>query len=321
MIIVTGACGFIGKHLCKSLIDDGARILAVVLKEDVTDKPRRNTALIESGEFRRYLSYGRNDKVDPEHVTAVIHLGACTDTECNDEALLADSNTKFTSELWDWCTTHGKPFIYASSASVYGAGPNFSDDPVDLREHKPLNAYARSKYAADLRAMERVALGSRPPRWAGLRFFNVYGAGEEHKGKMASMVHQLLLQVREKGCVRLFRDGEQKRDFVHVGDVVQVIRWALNANVAGFYNVGTGEARSFNDVAYGMLFHAKTFNPLLTQTDVDARIVYFDMPEHLKGKYQEHTCADLSGLRLAGYQRSFTPLEDGIRSVIEETKP
>jgi ADP-L-glycero-D-manno-heptose 6-epimerase len=313
VIIVTGARGFIGKRLCKSLIGDGARILAVVLPTDIGEGEGFHDSTT-SADFRRWLSYGRNDKVNPEHVTAVIHLGACTDTECNDEDLLADSNTKFTGELWDWCTSYGKPFIYASSASVYGAGPNFSDDPVYLNEHKPLNAYARSKYEADLRAMNRVLLGSRPPRWAGLRFFNVYGPGEEHKGKMASMVHQMLVQARETGCVRLFRDGEQKRDFIHVDDVVQIIRWAMNANVAGIYNVGTGEARSFNDAAHGVLFHA------LSLIQSRRGIEYFDMPEHLKGKYQEHTCADLAGLRLAGYYRSFTPLEDGIRSMIEETK-
>jgi ADP-L-glycero-D-manno-heptose 6-epimerase len=318
MIIVTGARGFIGKRLCKSLIDDGARILAVVLPTDPIEGVFHEVMM--SADFRRWLSYGRNDKVNPEHVTAVIHLGACTDTECADEALLADFNTKFTIELWDWCTTHGKPFIFASSASVYGNGPNFSDDPAYLREHKPLNAYARSKYAADVRVMECVTLSSRPPRWAGLRFFNVYGPGEEHKGKMASMVHQMLVQAREKGFVRLFRDGEQKRDFVHVDDVVQVIRWAMNANVAGFYNVGTGEARAFNDVAYGILCHAKPVTQPPLVSGVKERIQYFDMPESLKGKYQEHTCADLAGLRLAGYYRSFTPLEDGIRSMIEETK-
>jgi ADP-L-glycero-D-manno-heptose 6-epimerase len=309
VIIVTGAAGFIGKRLCKSLISNGARILAVVLEKDLT--AQRNTALIESGEFRRYLSYGRNDKVNPGHITAVVHLGACADTECSDEALLADSNTKFTSELWDWCTAHRKPFVYASSASIYGAGSNFSDDPLYSDEHQPLNAYARSKYAADLRAMERAVTGHHPPRWAGLRFFNVYGPGEEHKGKMASMVHQMLVQAREKGRVRLFKGGGQKRDFVYVDDVVQVIRWAMNANVAGIYNVGTGEAQSFNDVARAALFHAKA--GLL-------EIEYFDMPESLKGKYQEHTCADLAGLRLAGYRAPFMTIDDGIRAMVEEAK-
>lgn len=231
---------------------------------------------------------------------AVIHLGAITDTLCQDKALLAEMNFEYSKKIWEVCCQQKIRLIYASSASTYGDGSQGFDDNVDLELLNPLNPYAESKHQFDLWAKKQI---KSPPNWAGLKFFNVYGPDEHSKGQMASMVYQAMQQAKTNGKIRLFKSGEQLRDWVYVGDVCNVIEFFLDHPCSNIYNVGSGEARSFNDVANACFMALKKA----------PEIEYFDMPEKLKSAYQSFSKAELSKLRAAGFDKKMTGLSNGIK--------
>ena len=317
MILLTGGAGFIGSCLHAALRARGGR--AVVVDRLGQDDRWRN---LRSHPPERLLT---PDELDGFLLTvptldAVVHLGAISETTARDGDLVWRTNVALSQELWTWCAAHGVPFLYASSAATYGAavgpvdGPDgFSDDPAHLRFLTPLNLYGWSKHAFDLWVQDRVADGApAPPRWAGLKFFNVYGPNEYHKGPMISVVKTKYDEVAAGEPARLFRsdrdglaDGHQARDFVWVGDVVDVLLWLLDAPGApnGLFNLGTGVARTYLDLAHAVCDAA----------GIERHISFIDMPDSLRGQYQSHTRADIGRLRAAGYDGQFTPLEEGVR--------
>lgn len=317
MYLVTGGAGFIGSNLVAALCDRGAEVM--VVDRLGTEDKWRNLAkhpiagLLPPEEIEDFWS------ADPG-VTAVLHMGAISETTVRDGDLVAATN--FTLPLWLWgaCAERGVPLIYASSAATYGDGSQgFEDDPSPeaLARLRPLNLYGWSKLAFDRRVADLLERGApAPPQWAGLRFFNVYGPNEYHKGRMASVVYHKFRQVRRGEAATLFRsdrqdiaDGAQKRDFVHVDDCVAVVLWLLdNPGVSGLFNVGSGRARSFHDLVRAL------FAALGRRDDIE----FVDMPEDLKGKYQYFTEAPLDRLREAGFDAQITPLEEGVRRYVQD---
>lgn len=320
MIIVTGATGFIGSNIAKSLNSQGRTDL--VLVDDFSDRGKRSNwsnllfqiALPHDQLFHWFEE--NNDKV-----TYVIHMGAITDTMCTDMDFINRMNLEYTKSLWVYCSHYKIPFIYASSASTYGDGKcGYQDSSEKIFELMPLNHYAASKQQFDIFATHRAnppfdELDS-PPKWYGLKFFNVYGPGEWHKEKMASVVLHAWQDVLKTDTVHLFKsykegiaDGEQMRDFVYVKDICNVILWLMKEEPEeGIYNLGTGQARSYNDLARAV-FKALDLRP---------EISYIEMPEELKDKYQYFTEADMSKLRAAGYKEDFYSLEEGVYEYINE---
>jgi ADP-L-glycero-D-manno-heptose 6-epimerase len=301
MIIVTGAAGFIGKHVSSRLSGIGHDVLGV------DTKPLLPPVYSEFMHKDVLLAWfrGMSHALSPGDVDAVIHMGAVTDTTCDDWDALNSNNIRYSESLLDWCAMHNRPFIYASSAATYGNGSSGFSDDTSVLGLKPLNAYGWSKLLLDTTCLRLEREGRTPSAWAGLRFFNVYGNGEAHKGKMASMVHQGLEQAKRYGKIRLFRNGAQRRDFIHVDDVADIILFMLDAKPHGIYNVGTGQARSFNVMA------AAIFGILGQKPDIE----YFDMPAHIAAAYQTHTCADISKLRTLGYDGELATLEGGVRKM------
>ncbi len=303
MIIVTGAAGFIGSNLVHALNARGRDDL--VLVDDLTDGHKfanlagaRFADYLDRDEFRRALAAG----TDLGTVDAILHQGACSETTEWNGRYMLDNNFTVSKELFGWCRARAVPMVYASSAAVYGAGTDFREDAPDLR---PLNVYGWSKLVFD-RWVAREDPGD--ARVVGFRYFNVYGPREAHKGRMASVVHHFDQQLRTSGEVRLFAgshgvgDGEQRRDFIHVDDVVAANLWALEAPGAqGVYNVGTGASRTFNDLARAVI-----------AARGGGRIAYIPMPADLVGAYQAFTEADVTRLRAAGFDAPFTALEDGV---------
>jgi ADP-L-glycero-D-manno-heptose 6-epimerase len=310
MILITGGAGFIGSNLVLALNTTGREDLLVV--DDLRSASKfanlRHVAIrgyLDKDEFRSRLQRGDTAL---QEVEAVFHQGACTDTMERDERYLMDNNFRFSVELLEWCTARGIPLIYASSAAVYGIGSQFREQP-DCEQ--PVNAYGRSKLAFDRHVRE--ARRGFTAQVVGLRYFNVYGPGEVHKGRMASIVYHLNRQVTADGTLRLFRgsagygDGCQQRDFVHVDDVVAVNLWCLRERPgSGIYNVGTGVARSFNDVAAAVIRWHGT-----------GRVQYIDFPPGLEQHYQSYTRSDPAALRTAGYRAAFQSIEEGIPRYLE----
>jgi ADP-L-glycero-D-manno-heptose 6-epimerase len=309
MFIVTGGAGFIGANLIKALNDRGEDDILVV--DDMTDG-RKFTNLVDCT-FADYLDredfrdrIRRGEDFGP--VAAVFHQGACTDTVEQDGRYMLDTNYETSKEILGWCQARKVPLVYASSAAIYGAANDFREGGDGER---PLNVYGYSKLLFDQWLRRRWSVLSAPV--VGLRYFNVYGPREAHKGRMASVVHHFSRQIAEKGKVRLFAgshgyaDGEHRRDFVFVEDVVSVNLWAANgAGVSGIYNIGTGASRSFNDIARAVIeWHGR------------GTIEYFPMPDDLKPAYQAFTEADLGHLREAGYAQTFAPVEDGVRRTLD----
>jgi ADP-L-glycero-D-manno-heptose 6-epimerase len=309
MFIVTGGAGFIGANLIKALNDRGEDDILIV--DDLTDG-RKFTNLVDCI-FADYLDredfrdrIGKGEDFGP--VAAVFHQGACTDTVEQDGRYMLDTNYETSKEILGWCQARKVPLIYASSAAVYGAANDFREGGDGER---PLNVYGYSKLLFDQWLRRRWSALSAPV--VGLRYFNVYGPREAHKGRMASVVHHFSRQIAEKGKVRLFAgshgyaDGEHRRDFVFVEDVVNVNLWAANgAGVSGIYNVGTGASRSFNDIARAVIdWHGR------------GTIEYFPMPDDLKPAYQAFTEAALGHLREAGYAHTFASVEDGVRRTLD----
>jgi ADP-L-glycero-D-manno-heptose 6-epimerase len=301
MIIVTGGAGFIGSNLIEALNARGdTEILVVDRSPDSRNLANlRISEFMQPDEFRRALE---RDALPPR-IEAIFHQGACADTTCDDRAYMMDNNFTFSKEVLHFALARRIPLVYASSAAVYGASTAFA--PTRENE-RPLNLYGISKLDFDNHVREVAA--SSESVVAGLRYFNVYGSRESHKGKMASMVYQLYRQLKASGRAHLFTgtdgyaDGEQRRDFVFVGDVVRVnLALAEGTMRSGIFNVGTGESRSFNDVAN-----------IIVEGIGTGAIEYVPFPESLSGRYQSFTQADLSGLRDAGYGERFSSLEDGI---------
>lgn len=315
MILVTGGAGFIGSNIVASLNEAGRNDVVV---NDVlgTDGKWRNLAkrqladVVPPSDLFRWLE-GR--KLD-----AVVHMGAISSTTATDGDLVIDSNFRLSLKLLDWCTANPTPFIYASSAATYGDGEEGFDDncsPEALKKLRPMNLYGWSKHLFDQALVERqVKRAKLPPQWAGLKFFNVFGPNEYHKGTMASVLCRVFDEAKAGKLVRLFKshkagiaDGDQRRDFIYVDDVVAVTRWLLDTpKVSGIFNVGTGQARSFREMIEAM-FAALGRAP---------NIEYIDMPEQIRGSYQYFTQSEMGRLRKAGYNAGFTPLEDAVKDYV-----
>jgi ADP-L-glycero-D-manno-heptose 6-epimerase len=309
MHIVTGGAGFIGSNLVRHLILRGHDDVVVV--DDLTDG--RKFANIADCAIADYLDKDEflerlEGTAFVGNLRAIFHEGACSTTTEWDGRYMMRNNYGYSRVLLHHCLAHGIPFIYASSAAVYGASRNFAEDPVNER---PLNVYGYSKLQFD-RYVRRHA--TRPAsQVAGLRYFNVYGPGEAHKGTMASVAFHFDRQVRDDGEVRLFEgtdgyaDGGQKRDFVHVDDVCALNLWLYeNPQVSGIYNAGTGRAQTFNDVANAVIgWHGR------------GSIRYIPFPEHLAGAYQSFTEADLARLRATGCTLGFRAVEQGVRDYLD----
>jgi ADP-L-glycero-D-manno-heptose 6-epimerase len=315
MFLVTGGAGFIGSNIVASLNEAGHSDVVVndLLGHD--DKwrnlaKRQLADVVPPADLARWLE-GR--KLD-----AVIHMGAISSTTATDADEVMENNFRLSLRLLDWCTETRTPFIYASSAATYGDGDQgFTDDwsLTALRQLKPMNLYGWSKHLFDLALVDRVVKKQKlPPQWAGLKFFNVFGPNEYHKGSMASVLAKAYGTAKRGETIRLFKshkdgiaDGDQRRDFIYVQDAVAVVRWLLDTpSVSGIFNVGTGKARSFKDMIVAM-FAAMKQTP---------NIEYVDMPENIRGQYQYFTQADSERLQRAGYNGGFMALEDSVADYV-----
>jgi len=310
MIIVTGGAGFIGSNLVRRLNERGRSDILVV------------DNLVNGAKFRNLVDceyYDYMDKLDfiarvragegfGEEIEAVLHEGACSDTTEWDGRYMMENNYAYSRDLLEYCASHDAAFIYASSASVYGAGPNYTEQ----RDNEaPLNMYGYSKFLFD-QYVRRIGDGL-GIQVVGLRYFNVYGPREQHKGGMASVAFHFNNQLQSGDTVRLFEgcdgyaDGEQRRDFIYVGDVADINMWFLDhPHKSGIFNAGTGESRSFNDFANAVIaWHRR------------GAVEYIPFPEHLAGRYQSFTEADTAALRKLGYDAPFTTLEDGVAAYMD----
>ncbi len=312
MIIVTGGAGFIGSNLVQELNRRGQTDIAVV--DDLTrgEKALNLADAVIADYFHKADFLERLEKgTAPDHLEAVFHLGACSSTTEWDGRYMMDNNYAYTRVLFHACQRRCIPFIYASSASVYGGGRVFAEGPENER---PLNVYGYSKLLFDQYLRRHLHALTAPV--VGLRYFNVYGPREQHKGSMASVAHHFQNQLAETGRLRLFEgcdgygDGEQQRDFVDVRDAVRVKLWLLeHPEVSGIFNLGTGQARSFNDIARAVI-----------RAWGSGTIEYIPFPEHLKGRYQSYTCADLGALRAAGCDLEFSDVETGVARYVADTR-
>ncbi len=324
MIVVTGAAGFIGANIVKGLNNVGRTDILVV---DDLSRAEKIVNLADC-RFADYMDkheflVGAENNTLPESITAIFHEGACSDTMASDGRYVMENNYAYTKSLYQYCGRHGVQFLYASSASVYGGGATFVEHADN--EH-PLNTYAFSKWAFDHHVRQHPPQGFQA---VGLRYFNVYGDREQHKGRMASVAYHFFNQYLENGSVKLFEgtagyaNGGQLRDFISVEDVVKVNLFLLeHPEVTGtFLNVGTGTAHSFNDVALAVVnrLRAKTDHPPIDMEQAQAQglISYIPMPEALQGKYQSYTEADISALRSTGYNQAFYDVDSGVGRYVD----
>ncbi|MDR2239918.1 MAG: ADP-glyceromanno-heptose 6-epimerase [Zoogloeaceae bacterium] len=324
--IVTGAAGFIGSNLVKALNERGVTDIIAVDNLARADKFRNLVDCeiadyLDKRDFIEALAAGEFDGA----IEAVLHQGACSDTMETDGRYMMENNYRYSVELLDFCLDQGVPFLYASSASVYGAGRVFRES----REcEAPLNVYGYSKFLFDQIVRRRLAEADFSTQVAGFRYFNVYGPRENHKGRMASVAFHFFNQYRAEGRVKLFEgcdgyaNGEQRRDFVFIDDVVKVNLHFLDKGRSGIYNLGTGRAQSFNEVAAATVnaCRAAAGETPLTLAELRQRgvIEYIAFPEALKGKYQSHTEADVSRLREAGYAAPFAGVEEGVGHYVQD---
>jgi len=319
--VVTGAAGFIGSRLIAALNQAGVSgILAVDNLEN--GAKAQNLAgvdiedYLDKREFLTQLETGRLDGA----IEAILHQGACSDTMETDGRYVMENNYAYSKSLFDWCQDEQVPLIYASSAAVYGPGREFGE----TRENEdPLNVYAYSKFLFDQYVRKRMDEDG--PQVAGLRYFNVYGPNEAHKGRMASVAFHAFNQFRTEGRVKLFvgsdgyEDGGQQRDFVHVDDAVSVNLWLLeNRGISGIYNCGTGRAQTFNEVAAAVVNTIEGFDLSIEELVEKNFIEYIPFPAQLVGKYQSYTQADLVRLREAGYEGSFRPVAEGVADYVRQ---
>ena len=315
MILVTGGAGFIGSYLQGELAARGIETV-------VTDRLGGN------GKWRNIARHPPSQIVHPSEldeflatrppVDTIFHMGAISGTLATDGDHVWRTNVELSQKLWNWCAQNGVRFIYASSAATYGSGEaGFDDDPAGLDRLEPLNLYGWSKHVFDRRVMEQLRRGARPPpQWAGLKFFNVYGPNEYHKASMVSVVKVKFDELAAGGAMHLFRshdpavaDGAQARDFIWVGDCAAVMLWLLdNPQVNGLFNVGSGEARTYLEMAHAVAEAA----------GMAPAIDFVDMPAALQPQYQSFTCARIDRLRAAGYAAPFTPLQEGIGRYVRD---
>jgi ADP-L-glycero-D-manno-heptose 6-epimerase len=316
LIVVTGGAGFIGSNIVLQLATAGERVVVCDLFR--SGEKWRNIAaapvhdIVRPSDLLRWL--GRHH----DKIAAIVHMAAISSTTEKDVDKFVENNVRLTLDLWDWCAAHAVRLIYASSAATYGKGKTgFGDEQSRsaLATLRPLNAYGWSKHVVDCRVADDVARGHAvPPQWAGLKFFNVYGPNETHKGAMQSIVSKISPAVRVGEPVTLFKsrdprypDGGQLRDFVHVKDCVAVVSWLLgHPQTSGLFNVGTGTARSFLDLV----------RAVCVVLGCTPNIRFIDMPEELRAQYQYFTCADITKLRRAGFDAPFYSLEDGVRDYL-----
>lgn len=311
MIVVTGAAGFIGSCLISKLNSEGLNNIVAVDDFTKTEKANnlkaKNISLeVERSQFFEWLELHGNE------VEFVFHIGARTDTTEFNSAIFDELNTGYTRKVWTLCSRFSIPLVYASSAATYGLGEfGYKDDHAIVEQLKPLNPYGESKNDFDKWALKQTET---PPFWAGMKFFNVYGPNEYHKSRMASVIFHAYRQINETGKVKLFKshrpdfgDGEQLRDFVYVKDVISVLTFMMKQKPAsGLYNLGTGKARSFVDLAKA------TFKA----SGKASHIEFIDTPADIRDKYQYFTEANMQKLIDAGYKQAFTSLEDGVSDYV-----
>jgi len=308
-LLVTGAAGFIGARFVESCNARGVPVVSVDRREAFASRPEHARldfgTILDIEELPAWLKDGRPD------LAGIVHMGAISATTELDEGLLKRLNVDYSKNLWNEARRLGLPLVYASSAAVYGDGAlGFDDDDALVSRFKPLNPYGESKRRFDLWALEEAAAGRTPPAWAGFRFFNVYGYGERHKGSMASVVLHGYDQVKAKGQIRLFRshrdgvaNGHQSRDFVDVSDTVEAMWFALKRPIpSGIFNVGTGKARTFLDLA----------RAVFASLGVEERIEFVDTPPGIRERYQYFTEAKMARLRAQGFAKKPVALEDGV---------
>lgn len=313
IIVVTGAAGFIGSCMVGYLNEKGYENLILVDEFDEDAKElnlhlKKYKVRVERENFFEWLTIEKPD------VKFVFHLGARTDTTEFDYSVHQHLNVDYSQKTWKYCTKNNIPLVYASSAATYGSGSSgYADDHAIVKKLKPLNPYGKSKNEFDKWALKQK---KQPPFWAGLKFFNVYGPNEYHKARMASMIFHGFHQIKQTGFVKLFKshktgfnDGEQLRDFIYVKDVVKLCYWFMEVSqqstdrpLNGLYNIGTGKARSFNDLVKA------TFTAL----DISSQINYIDMPKDIRNKYQYFTEAQMGKIKAAGYTSPLYSLEEGV---------
>jgi ADP-L-glycero-D-manno-heptose 6-epimerase len=322
-IIVTGAAGFIGSYMVGYLNKKGYENL--ILVDEFPARPaggdeeekelnlhgKKYLVRVERDNFFEWLN------IENPTVDFVFHLGARTDTTEFDYSIHEKLNVEYSKNIWNWCAEKNIPLVYASSAATYGGGElGYKDDHAIIEKLKPLNAYGISKNEFDKWAL-RQAQDKQPPFWTGLKFFNVYGPNEYHKGRMASVVFHAFNQIQSTGKVKLFKshkpefkDGQQLRDFIYVEDVAAVCYWFMeevdNFFHSDLYNLGTGKARTFNDLV----------NAIFYSLHIKPSIEYIDTPEDIRDKYQYFTEADMTKLRQAGYKENFYSLEEGVKNYV-----
>ena len=312
MIVVTGAAGFIGSCLVKRLNED--RFFDLVLVDDFSreDKLKNLEDKVYKEKVHRDSFFEWLDRKENQ-VQFIFHLGARTDTTEFDVEVFNKLNLEYSKTVWKKCVEYGLPLVYASSAATYGLGESgYRDDESLLNTLKPLNPYGDSKNEFDKWAIQQE---EQPYFWAGLKFFNVYGPNEYHKGRMASVIFHGFRQIRDTGKMKLFRshnpdypDGGQKRDFVYVKDVTEVCYWLMHHRKnSGIYNLGSGTARTFLDLAHA------TFKAM----NLEPEIEFIDTPADIRDKYQYFTEADMSKLKGIGYPHPFTSLEDGVKDYVQ----
>lgn len=315
-ILITGAAGFIGSYLLGYLNNKGFENIIIADDFEEEDKwfnfdSKKFSTKIHRDDLFEWLEK-QDTAIDPIAIGFVFHLGARTDTTEFDYSVHERLNLEYSKKIWTYCVRKNIPLVYASSAATYGAGElGYKDDHAIVNSLQPLNPYGTSKNEFDKWALKH---GMAPSVWAGLKFFNVYGPNEYHKGRMASMVFHGFNQVQRTGNVKLFKshrtdfsNGEQLRDFIYVEDVAAVCYWIMENGIrSGIYNLGTGHARSFNDLIYAV------FKSLGKESSIE----YIDMPEDIREKYQYFTEADMNKLRSAGYAGVFSSLEEGINDYI-----
>lgn len=313
MIVITGAAGFIGSCLAAKLNEEGYNDLILVddfsrKEKQANYKDKTFTDLVDRKSFADWL------EANQSQVQFVFHLGARTDTTEFDRTIFDDLNLNYSKAIWKICTKYAIPLVYASSAATYGLGEHgYVDSHEVVSQLKPLNPYGDSKNDFDKWVLQQ---DERPFFWAGLKFFNVYGPNEYHKGRMASVVFHAFNQISNTGAMKLFRshhddfaDGEQKRDFIYVKDVVNVCMFLMESRRnSGIYNLGSGKARTFIDLVKSV-FEAMA---------VPADISFIDTPEDIRDTYQYFTEADMRKLVMAGYETPFTSLEEGVREYVKD---
>jgi len=316
-LLVTGAAGFVGARWVESCNRRGQRVISCDEPQYFTQRQEHQG--LEWGQIVDRAALLEWLKSTQPALRGIVHLGACTDTTELDEAYLTEVNLQYSQSLWRYATQAAVPFVYASSAATYGNGKlGYSDEENRLSQLKPLNPYGDSKQRFDLWALEQEKKDLHPPQWSGFKFFNVYGFGERHKEKMASVVLHAYDQIQTTGRVKLFKSyrseiphGLQKRDFIYVEDVLAALWFALEKPIPrGIYNLGTGKARSFLDLAHAV-FAACGRPP---------QIDFIEMPETLRDRYQYFTEAELGRLRSTGFAQEMTSLEAGTRQYIERLR-